>query len=100
MTLAKEAGVDKKAAKAALLEHNDDYDAALAKLHADAPGAEEGGASSVELMLISLKEAAAAVQRAAGRGRRRPGAASAARRALGPRAAVPTAARGCRGHRR
>ena len=28
------AAVDKKAAKAALLEHNDDYDAALAKLRA------------------------------------------------------------------
>ena len=54
MTLAKEAGVDKKAAKAALLEHNDDYDAALAKLRADAPGAEEGGASSAAAALEEL----------------------------------------------
>ena len=54
MTLAKEAGVDKKAAKAALLEHNDDYDAALAKLRADAPGADEGGASSAAAALEEL----------------------------------------------
>ena len=61
MALAKEAGVDKKAAKAALMEHGDDYDAALASLKASTePDATSTGAAAEQLAALSLEEEAAA----------------------------------------
>ena len=46
MTLSKETGVDKKTAKAALVEHADDYEAALAQLHGAAAPDERSHAAS------------------------------------------------------
>jgi len=60
MTLAKEAGIDKKAAKAALVEHNDDYDAALASVKADAP-ADPAVAAEGDLSALSLENESSAM---------------------------------------
>jgi len=60
MTLAKEAGVDKKEAKAALVEHKDDYDAALASLKGtadDAGAVSTGAAESLSALSLAADEA-------------------------------------------
>ena len=66
MSLAKEAGIDKKAAKAALVEHNDDYDAALAsvKSAADTTTASTGldFALSVEEELVATSTTVSVVR--------------------------------------
>ena len=60
MALAKEAGVDKKAAKAALMAHGDDYDAALASLKATAEPTTEASTGAAELEGLSLEDDASA----------------------------------------
>jgi len=54
MTLSKEAGVDKKTAKAALIEHSNDYDAALAQLTKDSK--DSAGETGAEQTALSLEE--------------------------------------------
>jgi len=58
MTLAKEAGIDKKAAKAALIEHNDDYEAALASFQAAAASEAAASTGEEDLAALHLEEEA------------------------------------------